>query len=69
MYMFILLCANSDQCWRIYLCITTFFRWILFVRPQIVANMSGCSLESTEKIAHCMKNLDVDTFESFGKVR
>ncbi|AWP08665.1 putative liver carboxylesterase 2-like [Scophthalmus maximus] len=34
---------------------------------QIVANMSGCSLESTEKIAHCMKNLDVDTFESFGK--
>ncbi|XP_071359110.1 cocaine esterase [Trachinotus anak] len=28
---------------------------------QIVANISGCSLESTEKIAHCMKNLDIDT--------
>ncbi|KAM3609295.1 uncharacterized protein V6R79_012633 [Siganus canaliculatus] len=27
---------------------------------QMAANMSGCSLESTEKIAQCMKNLDMD---------
>ena len=25
----------------------------------MVANMSGCSLESTEKIASCMKNIDI----------
>ncbi|XP_032440594.1 putative inactive carboxylesterase 4 [Xiphophorus hellerii] len=28
---------------------------------QAVANASGCSLESTEKIAICMRNLDTDT--------
>ncbi|XP_036007083.1 fatty acyl-CoA hydrolase precursor, medium chain-like isoform X2 [Fundulus heteroclitus] len=28
---------------------------------QVVANASGCSLESTEKIAKCMLNLDIDT--------
>ncbi|KAF3688977.1 Fatty acyl-CoA hydrolase precursor, medium chain [Channa argus] len=28
---------------------------------QVVANASGCGLESTEKIAECMKNLDIDT--------
>ncbi|XP_070686336.1 cocaine esterase [Pempheris klunzingeri] len=28
---------------------------------QVVANVSGCSLESTEKIADCMRNLDNDT--------
>ncbi|KAM3609880.1 uncharacterized protein V6R79_021762 [Siganus canaliculatus] len=27
---------------------------------QMAANMSGCSLESTEKIAQCMKHLDMD---------
>ncbi|XP_053742337.1 fatty acyl-CoA hydrolase precursor, medium chain-like [Synchiropus splendidus] len=27
---------------------------------QMVANMSGCSVESTEKIAECMKNLDME---------
>ncbi|KAM9807784.1 liver carboxylesterase-like [Neosynchiropus ocellatus] len=28
---------------------------------QIVANLSGCSVESAEKTANCMKNLDVET--------
>ncbi|XP_053176044.1 fatty acyl-CoA hydrolase precursor, medium chain-like [Scomber japonicus] len=28
---------------------------------QVVANASGCSIESTEKIADCMRNLDIDT--------
>ncbi|XP_029378278.1 liver carboxylesterase 2-like [Echeneis naucrates] len=28
---------------------------------QVIANVSGCNLESTEKIAHCMKHLDMDT--------
>lgn len=28
---------------------------------KIVANMSGCLVESTEKIADCMKNVEVDT--------
>ncbi|GAA6217627.1 fatty acyl-CoA hydrolase precursor, medium chain-like [Lates japonicus] len=34
---------------------------------QIVANVSGCSLESTEKIAHCMKNIDIETIVAVGK--
>lgn len=34
---------------------------------QIAANISGCSLESTEKISHCMKNLDLDTFAELSK--
>ncbi|XP_036963936.1 cocaine esterase-like isoform X1 [Acanthopagrus latus] len=29
---------------------------------QMVANETGCSFESTEKLADCMKNLDFDTF-------
>ncbi|XP_073327501.1 uncharacterized protein ces2b isoform X4 [Pagrus major] len=29
---------------------------------QVVANITGCSFESTEKLADCMKNLDFDTF-------
>ncbi|KAM9754576.1 fatty acyl-CoA hydrolase precursor, medium chain [Menidia menidia] len=28
---------------------------------QVLANASGCSLESTEKIGECMRNLDIDT--------
>ncbi|XP_060932023.1 fatty acyl-CoA hydrolase precursor, medium chain-like [Limanda limanda] len=28
---------------------------------QMVANISGCRLESTEKISHCLKNLDFDS--------
>uniref|UniRef100_A0A3B3BZI5 Carboxylic ester hydrolase n=1 Tax=Oryzias melastigma TaxID=30732 RepID=A0A3B3BZI5_ORYME len=32
---------------------------------QAVANASGCSLESTKKIAECMKNVDLDTLISF----
>ncbi|KAM4734560.1 pyrethroid hydrolase Ces2e-like isoform 2-T2 [Anableps anableps] len=32
-----------------------------------VANASGCSLESTEKIAKCMRNLDTDTILALGK--
>ncbi|XP_062276033.1 fatty acyl-CoA hydrolase precursor, medium chain-like [Scomber scombrus] len=28
---------------------------------QVVANASGCSIESTEKIADCMRNLNIDT--------
>ncbi|KAM3609465.1 uncharacterized protein V6R79_015298 [Siganus canaliculatus] len=30
------------------------------VSLMMAANMSGCSLESTEKIAQCMKHLDID---------
>ncbi|XP_067445474.1 fatty acyl-CoA hydrolase precursor, medium chain-like [Thunnus thynnus] len=30
---------------------------------QVVANISGCSIESTEKIADCMRNLDIDTID------
>uniref|UniRef100_A0A671U4M1 Carboxylesterase type B domain-containing protein n=1 Tax=Sparus aurata TaxID=8175 RepID=A0A671U4M1_SPAAU len=29
---------------------------------QVVANITGCSFESTQKLADCMKNLDFDTF-------
>ncbi|XP_053742340.1 pyrethroid hydrolase Ces2e-like isoform X3 [Synchiropus splendidus] len=35
---------------------------------QIVANMSGCSVESTEKIAYCMKNLDMEMINILAKV-
>ena len=42
---------------------------IVFSRPQMVANVSGCSLESTKEIADCMKNLDINTIETVGKVR
>ena len=42
---------------------------IVFSRPQMVANVSGCSLESTKTIADCMKNLDINTIETVGKVR
>ncbi|XP_037308039.2 putative inactive carboxylesterase 4 [Pungitius pungitius] len=31
---------------------------------QVVANKTGCSLESTEKIADCIRNLDLDTILS-----
>ncbi|XP_029008617.1 pyrethroid hydrolase Ces2e-like [Betta splendens] len=34
---------------------------------QLVANVSGCSTESTKTIADCMKNLDIDTIVSIGK--
>ncbi|KAK5867622.1 hypothetical protein PBY51_012093 [Eleginops maclovinus] len=34
---------------------------------QMVANSSGCSLESTEKIADCMKSLDINTIEALAK--
>uniref|UniRef100_A0A7N6AJR3 Carboxylic ester hydrolase n=1 Tax=Anabas testudineus TaxID=64144 RepID=A0A7N6AJR3_ANATE len=34
---------------------------------QMVANISGCSLESTEKIADCMRNLDIDTIVNIVK--
>uniref|UniRef100_A0A8C4F938 Carboxylic ester hydrolase n=1 Tax=Dicentrarchus labrax TaxID=13489 RepID=A0A8C4F938_DICLA len=34
---------------------------------QMVANMSGCSLESTEKIADCMRDLDINTIVAFGQ--
>ncbi|XP_074488425.1 fatty acyl-CoA hydrolase precursor, medium chain-like [Sebastes fasciatus] len=34
---------------------------------QMVANISGCSLESTEKIADCMRNLDINTIEAIGQ--
>ncbi|XP_041651212.1 uncharacterized protein ces2b isoform X2 [Cheilinus undulatus] len=33
---------------------------------QHVANMSGCSLDSTQKIADCMKNLDLETILDLG---
>ncbi|XP_053742789.1 cocaine esterase-like [Synchiropus splendidus] len=34
---------------------------------QIIANKSGCSVESTQKIADCMKNLDMDTINTLVK--
>ncbi|XP_029008611.1 fatty acyl-CoA hydrolase precursor, medium chain-like [Betta splendens] len=34
---------------------------------KIVANVSGCNHESTEKIADCFRNLDVDTIVTIGK--
>ncbi|XP_054865150.1 liver carboxylesterase 1-like [Amphiprion ocellaris] len=34
---------------------------------QMVANASGCSIESTEKIADCMRNLDIDTIVAAGE--
>ncbi|KAK5902475.1 hypothetical protein CesoFtcFv8_007723 [Champsocephalus esox] len=34
---------------------------------QMVANMSGCSLESTQKIADCMRIVDVKTIEALGE--
>uniref|UniRef100_A0A7N6ASU3 Carboxylic ester hydrolase n=1 Tax=Anabas testudineus TaxID=64144 RepID=A0A7N6ASU3_ANATE len=34
---------------------------------QMVANISGCSLESTEKIADCLRNLDIDTIVNIVK--
>ncbi|KAM9807822.1 cocaine esterase-like [Neosynchiropus ocellatus] len=34
---------------------------------QIIANKSGCSVESTEKIAECMKNLDMETLNTLVK--
>ncbi|XP_055365746.1 carboxylesterase 4A-like [Betta splendens] len=35
---------------------------------QIVANASGCSHESTERIADCIRNLDINTIVTIGKV-
>ncbi|XP_062245408.1 fatty acyl-CoA hydrolase precursor, medium chain-like [Platichthys flesus] len=35
---------------------------------QMVANISGCSLESTEKISHCLKNLDFDSVLTIAKM-
>ncbi|XP_029008615.1 cocaine esterase-like [Betta splendens] len=34
---------------------------------QMVANASGCSHESTKKIADCIRNLDIDTIVTIGK--
>ncbi|XP_049430102.1 uncharacterized protein ces2b [Epinephelus fuscoguttatus] len=34
---------------------------------QMIANASGCSLESTQKIADCMRSLDIDTIVTFGQ--
>ncbi|XP_054864990.1 uncharacterized protein LOC111562986 isoform X2 [Amphiprion ocellaris] len=34
---------------------------------QMVANASGCSIESTEKFADCMRNLDIDAIVAFGE--
>ncbi|XP_022610069.1 fatty acyl-CoA hydrolase precursor, medium chain-like [Seriola dumerili] len=34
---------------------------------QMIANVSGCSLESSEKIAHCMKTLDFETILKIGE--
>uniref|UniRef100_A0A3B4ZLE3 Carboxylic ester hydrolase n=1 Tax=Stegastes partitus TaxID=144197 RepID=A0A3B4ZLE3_9TELE len=34
---------------------------------QMVANASGCSIESTEKIGDCMRNLDIDTIVALAK--
>ncbi|XP_034443060.1 fatty acyl-CoA hydrolase precursor, medium chain-like isoform X2 [Hippoglossus hippoglossus] len=34
---------------------------------QMVANRSGCSLESTEKISHCLKNLDFNSVVTIAK--
>uniref|UniRef100_A0A8C7YLF4 Carboxylic ester hydrolase n=1 Tax=Oryzias sinensis TaxID=183150 RepID=A0A8C7YLF4_9TELE len=36
---------------------------------QMVANASGCSLESTKTIADCMKRVDLDTLISFTSVK
>ncbi|KAM9807786.1 fatty acyl-CoA hydrolase precursor, medium chain-like [Neosynchiropus ocellatus] len=35
---------------------------------QMVANLSGCSVESTEKIADCMRNLDMETIKAIVEV-
>lgn len=35
---------------------------------QMVANVSGCSLGNPEKIGDCLRNLDNDIIEEFGKV-
>uniref|UniRef100_UPI0037E8BAB9 pyrethroid hydrolase Ces2e-like n=1 Tax=Semicossyphus pulcher TaxID=241346 RepID=UPI0037E8BAB9 len=34
---------------------------------QIVANVSGCSLDSSEKIADCMRNIDLNTIVTLGQ--
>ncbi|XP_062298303.1 cocaine esterase-like [Scomber scombrus] len=34
---------------------------------QVVANASGCIIESTEKMADCMRNLDIDTIMTIGQ--
>ncbi|XP_059192083.1 fatty acyl-CoA hydrolase precursor, medium chain-like isoform X3 [Centropristis striata] len=34
---------------------------------QMVANASGCSLESTEEIADCMRSVDIDTIVTLGQ--
>uniref|UniRef100_UPI0037E90D69 cocaine esterase n=1 Tax=Semicossyphus pulcher TaxID=241346 RepID=UPI0037E90D69 len=34
---------------------------------QIVANVSGCSLDSSEKIADCMRNIDLNTILTVGQ--
>lgn len=34
---------------------------------QVIANTSGCSLESTEKIANCMRNVDINTILAIGQ--
>ncbi|KAA8590276.1 hypothetical protein FQN60_014210 [Etheostoma spectabile] len=34
---------------------------------QVVANISGCSLESTEKMADCMRNLNINTIVAIGQ--
>ncbi|XP_070763399.1 cocaine esterase-like [Enoplosus armatus] len=34
---------------------------------QVVANISGCSIESTEKMADCMRNVDIGTIVSIGQ--
>ncbi|XP_031172736.1 pyrethroid hydrolase Ces2e [Sander lucioperca] len=34
---------------------------------QVVANVSGCSLESTEKMANCMRNLNINTIVAFAQ--
>ncbi|XP_068459415.1 cocaine esterase [Clinocottus analis] len=35
---------------------------------HMVANMSGCSLKSTKKIADCMRNIDLDAILAIGKL-
>lgn len=40
-----------------------------FICPQIVANVSGCSLDSTKQIADCMRSLDFDAILGFTQVR
>nr|XP_057931474.1 cocaine esterase [Doryrhamphus excisus] len=34
---------------------------------EVVANRSGCSIESTQQIADCMRNMDLDTFLTLAK--